>query len=660
MNKTINLIDEENQQLALYRLEQYEDLFMDTPEKPSARIYQTKRGKKAIAGLQMIEKDYDISWYQAVKNRWLKRMDKEFLFYRANSITAEQAFAYADKLAEAFAYIGIQKGDEIPCCLSNIPEMVYVLLAANKLGAKVNLFAAHYDPAYIDIILNDASNKLFIASDDVYGEIKDAVAKHDYLYKLVVSLADSLPEDPTKCDEYEPKCDRFYHYENKAKAFAAEDVNLMTWGQFLELGNYFKGTIVDDNNLNTEFLITYTSGSTKIGFPKRMIHCNRSPIVIGVFHDPALCGNPAVIGLRTMAHIHTDSNTNIITSISDAFFQNWSVGLEPEYAPETFLDLLMVDKPNVVTATSTFFAVAAKQYLMEGQWNDRKFDFLLSPLCVGEGCCLGQERFINAWLKKSKAGSGVNLAGPIHFPYITIGIGGGDTEHGGIYYTLWKGLYQGLNKFKLKGEQYGMEPVPYVQVAVLKQNDNGEYEECDYGEEGVIVANSYTNMKKYKEFHKVIDKVITDNKGRDWLSCDVFGYIDKMGNVHMKDRKDALVTMENGKKIYPFRLADIAQEDIDNVFFALVTTAEVDGKTMFVMNYEISPLAKKDELTVLNDMAKRINKAYPDLSDRIVYRLYNDEYLFPITGSGKRNIVEVAKSGAAHTFKLVNGKKVKL
>ena len=39
--------------------------------------------------------------------------------------------------------IGIKPGDEIPCCLANTPELIYVMLAASKIGAQLNLFGAN-------------------------------------------------------------------------------------------------------------------------------------------------------------------------------------------------------------------------------------------------------------------------------------------------------------------------------------------------------------------------------------------------------------------------------------------------------------------------------------------------------------------------------------
>ena len=57
-------------------------------------------------------------------------------------------------------------------------------------------------------------------------------------------------------------------------------------------------------------------------------------------------------------------------------------------------------------------------------------------------------------------------------------------------------------------------------------------------------------------------------------------------------------------------------------------------------------------------MDERLKAAFPQLHDRILYRYFNDVYLFPLTGSGKRNVVEVSNMGYAHTFRLEDGKKV--
>lgn len=657
-DKIFTLINEEKQRLNVYHVDQMADAFADRKGMPSHRIFETRKGKRALNGLQKIESEMNCSWYHLLRKRWSGREDQEAIFYRGTVVTAKEMFDRADLLSRALLALGVEKGDEIACCMSNVPEVLYLMLGANQIGVKLDFFGAHYDPKFIDIIMSQCSDKLFIATDDEAEKIMDKILASNFENKVIVSLADSLPEHPEQCPGYEKHLDRFYHYENKAAKMAEEHPELMTFAQFMAKGNDYVGAVIDDNDLDTEFLVTYTSGSTKIGFPKQEIHRNRSLITVGVFHDPELCGNPAVHGMRGMAHLHTDTDTNLITTISDSLFQGWSVAMEPEYGREIFLDYLFINKPNFVLATTGFWLYASKEYLIDRRYHDvndkpRKLDFLLACMDVGEACQPGEEKFINEFFKEAKAGSAVNLAGPFHLPYVTIGVGGGDTEHGGIYYTLFRRMQEVLNKPRLHGQEYGMAPVPYAQAAVLKKNENGEWVECNYNEYGIIVANSATNMAGYKDFDKIRGKVYTDNKGMDWLSCDVYGYIDKLGCVHMKDRKDSKVVLEDGSTFLPFEVADVIQKDPANVMTSVITTAEVNGKTRIIVNVEFSPLKKiDDDMEILEHLDSRIKAAFPKLADRFVYRVFDAKHPFPCAASGKRNMVAVEQMGTDNIFEL--------
>ena len=659
-DKRFEILDEKNKGFKVYHAEQMKDYFEGREDLPSYRMFNTDWGAYGHKGLTRIEKKYDRSWYSCIKERWMeKKPNHEMLFYRGNVITRKQVFATADKVAEALLALGVKKGDEIPCCLANVPEVAYIMLGANKIGAKLNCFGGHYDPKFIEIILSEASNKVLFVTDDEYGKIEEIVNKSKLKHVVVISLADSLPKDPAKCKEYEEDFDKYYHYENKAKAYAAAHKNHLTFAEFLEKSKKHKGKVKDLNGLDTEFLITYTSGSTRIGFPKREVHRNRSLITVGVFHDPELCGNPAAQNLRGLALIHTDSDTDLITMISDSFFQGWSVAFEPEYDRDDFLEYLVVSKPNFCLATTNFLLKAARQYLIEKRLGNRKMPWLLAMMAVGEGCTAGEERFINTWFRKCHAGWGVNLVGPVRLPIVTVGLGGGDTEHGGIYYSLFHRMNEVLKKRELKGQPYGMMPVPYAHCCVLKKNDKGEWEEAGYNENGLIVANSATTMARYKnDWEKTKALVVTDWKGIDWVSCNVFGYIDDSGAIHMKDRIDSEVTLEDGTVVFPYMIADEAQKDAENLLSTVVTTAEEDGKTYFIVNFQYSPLRKKHKHDIVRDLDKRMKENFPDIHDHIRYRRFAERYPFPVTGAGKRSVVEVINMGMDYTFRLEKGEKV--
>ena len=374
---------------------------------------------------------------------------------------------------------------------------------------------------------------------------------------------------------------------------------------------------------------------------------------MGRFHDPELSGNPKIPGLRGLAHIHPESNTDIITCISDNLMQGWSVALEPEYDKDKALDYIILNKPNYLNITTSFMLEAAKEYLVDKKYHQngtgKKLPFLLAAFTVGEKTTKGEEKFINRFLRESRAGSGISIKG-LKLPFTTLSIGGGDCEHGGIYYTLWKSLQEKLYYPKLGKKGLGMLPVPYVTVTALKQTKDGSYVECDYNEPGIIVANSYTNLSCYKNNAEATRKlIITDNLGRNWVSCNVYGYIDKIGSVHVNGR----IPRQKENICNNFIIDDLITDDTKNILSC--TTVDVDDKK--VINIQFQPLAKINESKVLTSIYARLAKILSeDEINNIYVRIIPARNSFPLTGAGKRSAAALEEMSFENCFKLNNMK----
>lgn len=607
--------------------------------KPSMRVFKSKKGLKALKGLFDIELNHNHSWYEEIRIRAQKDPDAVALFYRGTKISFKEMLERADHVAAALHLQGVEYGDTVPACLSNTPETVILLLAVNKLGARINLLGTHFNDEYYDEILNNCSNKVFLTTDDSYKVIKDKIKNRHFDSIVMSSLADSLPEDPTKCDEYEPELDKYYHYDNLVDEFKKEDKRIISFNQFEENGKNSNLRVKSVGDLDTEFLVTYTSGSTAVGHPSQIIHSNRSLIVSGRFHDSELSGNPDLKGLRGMAHIHTESNTDIITCISDNLMQLWSVALEPEYSKETALDTIFINKPSYLNMTTSHLIQAFKDYLIGRKFHEdgkgRKMPWLFACFAVGEPTSPGEEKFINKGLRIAKAGSGVKING-FSLPFTTLSIGGGDCEHGGIYYTLWKALFDKINYLKLKGQPTGMLPESYVQISAFKQLDNGLYEECDYGEYGIIASNSATTMVGYSNKEKTEKLIISDTNGRDWVSNNVYGYIDNVGGVHVKGRIGNEVTLANGVTIPAYVIEDVINKDTKNILSCTVNTTSNDD---VVVNLEFQPDKRITDERVIEMINNRFMSLYNiDINKYVHYRIMNDIIQFPLTGAGKRSI----------------------
>jgi len=626
--------------------------------KPSSRIVQTEIGLKTIALLKKIVRDNNHSWYQEIKLRSEADPKHVALFYRGNKITYEEMFKKADDFAKSLYKYGIRKGDDIPCCLSNTPELVYIMLAANKIGAKLTLLGSHFNAEYMQQLLKDTNSKIFLGTDEEYRKIAHIVERVNFENKVIVSLADSLPEHPEECDEYEPELAEYYYYDNFVPMMKENDKSIYSFDEFIEYGADLEEEIIDDNDLDTEFTTTFTSGSTRIGFPKPLVHSNKSYVVGGIYNDTNLTGSPSVPEIRGLAHIHSDSNTNLVTCISDNLIKHGTVALEPEYDKNKLLDYVILNKPVHLDATTSYLIAMAKDYLVKKKFNNRKLPQMLVTMAVGEPTSPGEEKFINAFLKKARAGSGIKLNG-IKLLYGPLSIGGGDCEHGGIYYTLLKKI-QSLTKLsKLGKKEYGMTPVPFSVVTALKKLPDGTYVECDYGEPGIIVANSITSMTGYKNNpDRTCEKIIRDVYGRDWVSCDVYGYINKIGNVIVHGRIEDRVNLDNKTKIPCYLFSECACKDTKNIMSCSAVSVEKDGVEVPVLSIEFSPLSTANKLKVLLSLQSRLEKEFP-MCPEIYFRIIDQEVSYELSGSGKRNIVYLQKLGLLNTFRIIDGELVK-
>lgn len=624
-------------------------------DKPSSKILLSPRKRnKVLEILDDIYKNHNTSWYREVKKRAEKDYDAIAIFYRGRKITFREMFEEADKLAKSMKKIGIEKNEEIPCCISNSPELIYTMLAASKIGAKLNLFGTHLDKDYLDEILSDTSHKIFISTDDNYNELEDKIRNVNFKNKLVFSLSDSLPENPKECDEYIEELDKYYHYENKAKIFKESDNTILLKDEFIEYGADYDGQVEEESRLSDDFLITYTSGSTKKGRPKQIIHTNNSLIVSGTFNDLEISGSPKISYQRGMCYIHSESNTNLVTCISDSLMKIWSVACEPEYGRNVALDVIRINNPSMIEMTTTHLIQMAKDYLNNLKNGIKhKFPKMIATFAVGEGVTPGEEKLLNKVLRLSKAGSGVTVKG-IRLPFAPLSVGGGDCEHGGIFYNVFNAVQAKKDQLITHKKINGMAPIAFGIVTALKPTGIGTFKECNYDEYGIIVANSATSMVGYKNNkEKTIQKVLRDERGRDWLSCDVYGYVDKSGKVHQKDRVGSEIILGNGTIILPSQIVDCVASDSKNILSCCVTVYHTENGDIPIVNFELSPLMISTREKAISSIADRIRKQFGSFLEEIIfYREFSDSLPFPEAGSGKRDFGKIEAMGLENAFKI--------
>ena len=250
------------------------------------------------------------------------------------------------------------------------------------------------------------------------------------------SLADSLKNGihPLEEEKYKER------FESKVDKYRSDSI--LSIADFRALGKNYQGTIKEDVNLNDQFCITYTSGSTNAKHPKQIIHNVRSFIMIARHHDKDMSGGVDMSKLTLLSHIPPYSNTDIISSISDSLMQGSKLALEPIYDRNFFLTSLRINEPNCVIATTSFWIQAMKDAMYKPENKDLLMPYLLIIFAAGEGMSANEEKFLNRGLRKVRAGSKFL---PPFLKSTVMSAGGGDCVHCSIFYSILRLLFERKN-----------------------------------------------------------------------------------------------------------------------------------------------------------------------------------------------------------------------
>ena len=578
--------------------------------------------------LKDIEEHHNWSWIKEIYERNKKNMEATAIFYRGNKIKYSEFFQKSIDYAKSLKTLGVKKGDEIPICIANCPEYLYILGGISMIGAKANVFGSGFDKEYIKQIINQSNSSILFASDDMYGDIKDIIDETNIEKKIIISLTDSLPEHKNPYEEFDKP---FCSFENYAKNFKNEDESILLESEFSDLGKNYDGEIFDDSiKLDDEFTITYSSGTTSSTRPKGIVHVNRSYVTMARFHDPDIPGTTSMKNMRVLASIPTLSNTNLGFNITDTLMQGSTVALDPIYNKDSLFNSLIINKINVAVTSKSFIL-----HMMKNLPKSAKLPYLVGLFAAGEGTSKGEEKFINSKLKQLKAGT---KKFPFPISPIPLSIAGGDCEHGGFYLNVLKKYSDMLPKYALRKEESGVKPLDMVDFEIL--NKEGEY--CNAYEMGRLVANSPCTMKEYKDNPIATSSFfIKDKYGKKWGDCNVYAYYDCYKRLHIKGRY-----LDVPNITPPFIISDSILKDTKHIMSCEVIPFEENGNVLYVAHVEFQPDNKESNQKLIVGIEKRIKSELgEELSSKVLYRVrsHNEEY--PLTPCGKRNSLDLIDEG---------------
>ena len=468
-------------------------------------------------------------------------MDVVAMHFYGNDITWQQVFDRSDAVARSLRALGFGQGDQIPVFLRAVPEFVYLLLAAEKIGAALLCRDNTLEENMEAVNLSGA--RAMIAQDFLSQEELDSYLEGTCVEKVVLV-------DPCFSCNREDIPD---YVQNSLDANyagpVAESPNALSWEEFLELGRSYTGTVEAPENIDRPLFRAYTSGST--GPSKQVIHSART--MLGVVQQLNLYGT--AVGFRPtwlLTILPTSLVAVTVSMILMPLASNKLLILDP-FCDVNDVDLeFMRYKPNLWPTIPMFIEVLMSNGRVP---DDYDMSHLLSS---GTGC----EAMNNRQIAR------IQKFFDDHNCHFTFASNYGSSEVGSTVTLPFSTVPYGNGNVGI--------PMPLTNISIFK---HGTTKELSYNETGEICVNCPGTMLGY-DTKEATDKVLMRHEdGKMWLHMGDTGYMNEDGNVFVLSRGKSRRHGGGYLDVLPLEnlLADEEIPGIDDEFFVIIPDEEHPG-----------------------------------------------------------------------------------
>lgn len=461
-------------------------------------------------------------------------------FY-GTKITWREVFEKSEAAAKAMRAVGIKEGDQVPVFLANVPEFIYVLLAAEQVGASL-LCRDNTLQENVEAV-EKCGAKVIFAQDYLSQEALGRYLSDSQTEKVILLDACASCRREDMPDYVQRSLDSRYPEEK------AHGPKTMSWDSFLALGESYTGTVDAAKDIDRPLYRAYTSGST--GPSKQVIHSAHTMLAVIAQMNfyagsdefrptwmvtalpPALVAVVAAMVLMPLA-----SNKLLILS---PFCDTKDVDLE-----------MMRCRPNSWPLIPMFIETVMRN----GRVPD---DYDMSHLTAAGA---GSESYNNNQIKRTQKFL------EKHNCHIRFTTGYGNSEAGSNV-TLPMSPYPMGN---------GNVGVPTI-LNTISVFEPGTQEELSYNQMGEICVSGPGIMLGYDNEEATAKTVQIHGDGKRWLHTGDLGYMNEDGVIYVQTRGKAprygggdlaTLIMEN-------KIADAEIEGIDDEFFVVVPDTEHPG-----------------------------------------------------------------------------------
>ena len=465
----------------------------------------------------------NISLYEQIRRVSIKQCDEIAIEYLEKKITYKKFIKLVDRCSISFIKQGIKKGDVVTICLPNVPEVLIVFYALNKIGAIANMVLPLSAEQEIKESLISTNSKYLFMIDVFYNKIKNTIKSTNVKKVIMVSASNSMKwymKLPYKLMNIK----KFEHYiPNKL---------YMSYNDFI-----LKGFFISKKNIkfkkygkNTISAILHSGGTS--GTPKNVVLQNRSFLIYQMQGKTIL--KDMNVGDSVLAILPSFHGFGLGLSMHMPLSQGFKVIMVPNFDSKKFDILLNKTQPNLLLGVPTLYEALKNSHNIE----DLDLSCLKHVICGGDALPSSLEDEVNNYLKK-------------HNSNTVICQGYGLSEALSVVTFANKNIYK-------KGS-IGI-PLPGNYVKII---DSSTRKAMPYGEVGEIVVNTRALMIGYLNNETETNEALqVHDDGHVWLHTGDLGYMDQDGFIFYSGRLKRMI-ISSGFNVYPAHIESVIESHPD-------------------------------------------------------------------------------------------------
>ena len=454
--------------------------------------------------------------YNYYKEANKDRLHDTTIYYYGAKITVKKFIERIDECANAFAALGVKKGDTVSLLSASTPESIAALYALNKIGATLNAIDPRMDVKSISRMIRNSGSSVLIAIDIAYPKVAKILPEIKQKHIIIQSAGTSLPMIKKIALKIAVRSSVPYG-----------KCGIMSWETFIKGA---KNAVAEEAPYEGDatVAITYTGGTT--GFPKGVMLTNDS--INAVAFNFAHAGIVYEKGQRFLGIMPIFSSYGLVCGLHMPLSMGLELALIPKFLPLKMGEYMKKYKPEHMIATPAFYEILIDSEEMK----DFDLSFVLTLGSGGDSMNAGLEAKMKAFMKTHN----------IRYP-LAQGYGMSEVSAAATFCVN--------DRYKP-----GSVGIPCV-ATVIGIFDPETGEELGYNTPGEVCITGDTMMKGYYNNEAETNHVMRKHAdGKIWIHSGDIGTIDEDGFVYIQGRVKRMITRFDGHKVFPVTIESFIGE----------------------------------------------------------------------------------------------------